>query len=214
MFESDFQYARLLAEILRLQRWAGGHAIPADKIFGLMHGFKSVLREETDGWGITADLQDKVEDMLEDVEDGTQSTDGLAIKDRLDRDGLDETKASLIMRLCLLQSRFVEGVKKVASGRGSVFAHILLQSPPASDWFGALHYMELVDSTEGVQKPMHAVFSASVPHVGEIVEPQRGQRMQVIEVVYVAAKLGESENVPQAILIPYVSLKPLEDPDE
>ena len=211
MLETDLQNARLLAEILRLQRWAGGEAVPADRIFGLMHGFKSVLCQEAEASGITSETQEKVEDLLEDVEGGKQSTEGRDVKGRLRSDGIEETEAGLVMQLCLLQSRFVDGVTKIASGRGSVFSHILSQRTPESDWFGALHYMELVDSTEGVHKKMHAMFSACVPRVGEIVEPERGSRMRVVDVSYVAAKQGRSESVPQPILIPYVILESLDD---
>ena len=68
------QRLQILAEILRLQRWAGGESVSADRVFGLMHGFETVIREESEGFGITEETQDKVEDLLEDVESGKQSS--------------------------------------------------------------------------------------------------------------------------------------------
>jgi hypothetical protein len=214
MAEKNLQNARMLAEILRLQRWAGGDSVSAGRIFGLMHGFESVLREESESVGVTAEVQRKVEDLLEDVEAGKQSVDGLAIKDRLRRDKVNESDASLVFQLCLLQSRFTEGVEKVATGSGSIFAHVIRQHSPESAWFGALHYVELCDSTEGVHKKLHGMFAPAVPRIGETVEPQRGSPMRVVNVVYVAAEQGDSEGIPMPILIPHVILEPWNGDDE
>jgi len=48
------------------------------RIFGLMHGFESVIRQESEGFGISEETQEKVEDLLDDVEAGTQSADAQA----------------------------------------------------------------------------------------------------------------------------------------
>jgi hypothetical protein len=37
---------RILAELLRLQPWAGGESVSAARIYGLMHGFESVIQDE------------------------------------------------------------------------------------------------------------------------------------------------------------------------
>ncbi|QDT07465.1 hypothetical protein K227x_58920 [Rubripirellula lacrimiformis] len=83
--------SRSMAEILRLQRWAGGDSVPADRIFGLYHGFESTLAQEAEAFGISRDLQDKVEEIFDDVERCKQSAKGMAIKQRLIRDKVDET---------------------------------------------------------------------------------------------------------------------------
>lgn len=106
---------RILAELLRLQRWAGGDAVTADRIFGLMHGFETVIAEEKESFGISRETQSKVEDMLEDVERGKQSTDGYDIKQRLLEDQIDESTAAKVLELCRLQSRFTEAYEKLTA---------------------------------------------------------------------------------------------------
>jgi hypothetical protein len=96
-------------------------------------------------FGISGEIQEKVEDMLEDVEAGKQSTDGPSIKDRLRRENIDESDAQCVMILCQLQSRWLEGIEQVANGKGCVFHSLNRLRLPEQDWFGALHYMELVD---------------------------------------------------------------------
>ncbi|MCE9561863.1 MAG: hypothetical protein K8U57_07400 [Planctomycetes bacterium] len=207
MAEPDYRYTKVMAEILRIQRWAGGETPDAARIFGLLHGFESVCRQENESFGISEADQDKVEDMLEEVEAKTQSTDGMSIKDRLRDDGIDESVASCVMELCLLESRFTDGVNAVINGRGSVFSHLGARRSPEHDWRGALHYMELVDCTEGAGKPLHAVYAPAVPRVGEIVTPEKGSRMVVVAVEHVAATIGSREGRPQACLVPYIMLK-------
>ena len=90
MHNQNFHFVRLLAEVLRIQKWAAGEAISASRIFGLMHGIESVCRQESESFGISEAVQDKVEDILEEIETGTQKTDGMSIKDRLRADGIDE----------------------------------------------------------------------------------------------------------------------------
>ena len=161
MDATQVQQAQILAEILRLQRWAGGESVSVDRIFGLMHGFESVIRQESESFGISEETQEKVEDLLEDVEAGKQSVDGMSIKDRLRRENIDDMDAKCVMLLCRLQSRFTEGIEKIAQGH--VFSGLQKPRSPEQDWFGALHYMELVDCTEGVHKKMHAVFALLFP---------------------------------------------------
>jgi len=208
--QPDFSLARVLAEILRLQRWAGGESIPADRIYGLMHGFESMMRLESEGFGISEEQQEKVEDLLDDVEGGRQSTDGPALKDRLRRDGIDEIVAGRVMRLCLLQSRFLEGIEQIVQGSGSVFQQLRHDRPPELDWYGALHYMELVDTTEEAHRKLHAVFAPTVPRVGEFVTPENGSAMCVVGVDYVMVTQGELPRAKQRYLVPHVLLKAVE----
>ncbi len=207
----DFHQARILAEVLRLQRWAGGESVSADRIFGLMHGFETVLRQESESFGVSEETQEKMEDLLEDVEAGKQSPDGPSIKDRLRRDGIDETDAGRVILLCRLQSRFTEGIEKIAQGQGCIFPSLRQHRLPEQDWFGALHYMELVDCTEGVHKKMHAVFAPAIPRVGEFVTPQNGSAMRVTGVDHVAITQGDSEGVSQNCLVPHILLEAIDD---
>jgi len=211
MNHDDGQYVRVLAELLRIQRWAGGETVSADRIFGLLHGFESVLRRETESFGIDEDTQNKVEDLLEEVEARTQSPDGPAIKERLRRDGVDETAAYRIMQLCRLQSRFLEGIRLIASGRGCAFPGLNHPEHLTNGWRGALHYMELVDSTEGVHKKLHGVFAPAIPRVGEFVTPQGGSKMMVVAIEHQAITEAASEGCGQACLVPYVILQAIEE---
>jgi hypothetical protein len=204
----DLQNTRLLAEVLRLQRWAGGDAVPADRVFGLMNGFESVINEENESPGVTEEQQEEVENMLEEIESGEQPADGMAIKERLHRDGIDELKAILVMKMCMLQSRFPDALKKLASS-GSGFEHVSRFRTPEANWFGALHHLELIDTTDGAYREMHAVFSPCIPRAGEIIEPERGSRMRVANVTYVIGSQGESPGITQPILIPHVHLEAL-----
>jgi len=200
--------ARILAEVLRLQRWAGGAPLDAARIFGLLHGFESVLREQKQE-GISETTQEAVEDLLHEIESNGQVPDGLALKDRLNRQGIDEVVAERVMQLCRLQGRFVEAVDKVAAAQGSTFATLKRNRPPEEDWFGPLHFMELFDSTEGAKKKLHAVFGPSVPRVGETVTPERGSPMEVVAVDYAIVCREESNQNP--ILIPNVILEAIDD---
>ncbi len=201
----------LLAEVLRLQRWAGGEHVSADRIFGLMHGFESVIEQETESFGISEETQRKVEDLLEDVDFDRQSTMGMAIKDRLRSDGIKETDAGKVMQLCRLQSRFGPAIDKIIEGQGSVFASLGRRRLPEQDWFGALHYMELVDCTEGARNKMYAVFAPAVPRVGEILTPQQGSNMRVVGVDHLVINQGEQEGLSQHCLVPHVLLEAIED---
>lgn len=214
MDDAEFHYARTLAEILRVQRWAGGDSVPADRIFGLMHGFESVLRQERESFGIAEETQEKVEGLLEDIEAGNQSTDGHAIKGRLRRDEIDELDASRVIQLCRLQCRFTDAIEKIIQGKGRVFPSLRKSRLPEQNWFGALHYMELVDSTEGVHKKMYAVFAPAIPRVGEIVTPQGGSQMEVVAVDHVAITQGDSEDQGQPYLVPHIILKAFNDDED
>ena len=215
------QNARLLAEILHFQRWAGGESVSAARIFGLMNGFETMLRKEMDEeggegqWrGISEETQRKVEDMLANVESETQSTNGMSIKDRLRNDGVDESDAAKVMQLCLLQSRFGPGIEAIVSGHGSPFSHLTVHQRPENSWSGALHHVELCDSDGG---KMHSVFSPCVPRVGEIILPERGSAMRVVAVEHSIMKQQTSDNISQPlmpILIPHVFLEAIDDGDE
>ena len=203
MSEENRNTGRLLAEILRLQRWAGGEAVSAARIFGLMHGFESVLEEEQSRV-VSRQTQDAVEDVLEDVEAGKQSVDGNSIKTRLRQSGVRESDAALVMQLCWLQNRFTDAVEKIAQAPGSPFRQLLRQRSDERNWHGALHYLELFDSAG---KRLHAAFSPCVPRVGDVVRPQRGPRMKVAAVEHVAVSLRDASGPRDVLLIPHVKLR-------
>lgn len=196
--EMRLWFAKIMAEVLRVQRWAGGDSVNASRIFGLQHGFETTMNAEvTDG--ISEEIQAKVEDVLSDVDAGQQSTEGLSIKARLRKEEVDESVAHLVMKQCVLEGRFQSEVKKVTQFRPDRL--------PEQNWYGALHYMELVDTTHGDRAKLHAVFAPTVPRIGEFVVPEGGSTMEVVGVEYVAATLGKDEGRPYSYLIPYVLLK-------
>ncbi|MCL4202048.1 MAG: hypothetical protein KJ000_06120 [Pirellulaceae bacterium] len=211
MDESQIPLPVILAELLRIQRWAGGDSVSAERIFGLMHGIESVIGQENESFGISEETQRKVEDLLEDVDNDKQSTDGMAIKDRLRRDGVDETDAARIMELCRLQSRFGTAIDKVVNGKGSTFSYLDRSRSPEQDWFGSLHYMELVDCTDGARNKMYAVFAPTVPRVGEIVSPQKGSTMKVVGVDHVVIDQGRQQGLSRHYLVPHVLLEATDD---
>lgn len=203
---------KLLAEILRIQRWAGGESVRSARIYGLMHGFESVLKEETEYFGISREVQDKVEDILQDVEDGSQAADGLSIKQRLLEDDIDEIVAGRVVQLCRLQSRFPEATDKLTSSR-SHFSHLRISQFPEQEWLGALHWMELVDCTEGAYKKLHGCISPTVPRVGEVITPESGSAMRVVDVEYKLGRHGLDESATHNVLTPYVYLECEESDD-
>jgi hypothetical protein len=106
----DILSRKILAEVLRLQRWAAGNGtLSAARIFGLVRGFESVVDEEQSD-GISRETQEKIEDLLQDVDDGKQAVDGQAIKSRLRTIGVSDSVANDVMKLCCLQGRFADTV--------------------------------------------------------------------------------------------------------
>ncbi len=205
---NDRQYAVLLAELLRLHRWAGDDTIPAARIFGLLNGFQSVLEQEENRPSISKAKQKKIEKLLDDVERKLQPADGLSIKERLRRDKVSESEASLVMEFLALEHRFEEGLKLISESAGALFPS--LTEGTESLWDGALHWVELVDGTAGRENKLYALLSPCVPRVGEIVEPERGSLMEVIQVRHVIARRkGGGKSFPP-VLIPHVVLKPIE----
>lgn len=211
MNDSSIPSSLILAELLRIQRWAGGDSVSAGRIFGLMHGVETVVKRENASFGISESTQRKVEDVLEDVDRGKQSADGMSIKDRLRRDGVDETDAAKIMELCRLQSRFGPAIKKIVNGQGSVFSYLDNKRVPEQDWFGALHYMELVECLEDSRNKLHPIFAASVPRVGEVVYPHRGSAMRVVGVEYEIAPQSRELGLSHHYLVPSVLLEAIPD---
>jgi hypothetical protein len=209
MSDTQVPLSVVLAELLRIQRWAGGDSVSSARIFGLMHGVESVIRKEHESFGISEETQDKVED-LEDIESGKQSINDMAIKDRLDRDGVRETQAATVIELCRLQGRFTDAVEQLIGNPSATFGYLQRSVPPEHSWFGSLHYMELVDCTEGAKKKMHAVVAASVPRVGETITPQSGSTMHVVGVDYVIVNQSRQEGLSQHALVPHVLLEGLE----
>jgi len=211
MNNRELYVGRILAQVLQLQRWAGGESIDAARVYGLLHGFESVIQEELEG-SISREVQDKVERMLDDIDRDKQSVDGLSIKDRLRSDNVDETEAWEVVQFVRLSGRFGPAISKLSDC--SVFQSINMWRPPEADWFGALHYMEIVDCTEETHKPLHAVYSPSVPRVGEIIEPDKGSKMRVVKVSYVMSTQDPAFRPQSVILVPYVYVEPIETEEE
>ena len=155
--------------------------------------------------------QDRVEDLLEAVENGTQPAVSWQVKDWLHRNGIDEVVAGNVMRLCVLQSRFVDGVRQIAEEPGSLFRYLALKRPPEQDWRGALHYVELVDCSGEEKANLYAVFTPAVPRVGEYVTPERGQPMKVVGVEHVITSVGQDEGTLVRYLVPHVLLMPADE---
>jgi len=196
----------VLAEVLRLQRWAGGDAIAADRIFGLLHGFESIMTEEHESFGISREVQDRAEVILQDVENGAQSADGFSIKQRLLDDKLDETVVSDVIHLCILQGRFPDATNKLTAAT-SHFHHLTVSRAPELQWLGSLHYLELVDCTEDAHKKLHGCFAATVPRIGEVLTPENGSPMRVVDVEWLMISQGEDEVRRQTRLVPHVYLE-------
>lgn len=215
MRRNDIQLPQVLAEVLRFQRWAGGgDAISAARIFGLTHCLESVLEQEGVSC-VSRVTQDKVENLLESVEAGKQPVDGPMIKDRLREMDVRESDAAAVMRLCVLEGRFNNGVDRIVSAQGSHWASLKSKHANENDWHGALHYVELYDSTEGARKKLHGAFCPCVPRLGEIVEPEAGSPMKVVEVCHVAVGPPAADSGPSVRLVPHVVLEAIEgDRDE
>lgn len=210
--KAQFPLSIILAEVLRLQRWAGGESVSADRIFGLLHGFESTLDQEAGSFGISRELQDKVEDIIEDVEHGRQSADGMAIKQRLLRDDIDETDAGHVIKLCILQGRFREGTEKLTSA-SSHFHYLTSLDAPELQWLGSLHYLELVDCTEETQTKLHGCFAPTIPRIGEVLTPENGSPMRVVDVEWVVISQGNDAGLRQNVLVPHVYLECESDQD-
>lgn len=207
--------ARVLAELLRLHRWAGGETVSAARVFGLMHGFETVIRKEYESFGISEKMQRLVEDMLEDVDHGRQAVDGLAIKNRLQTDGVDEVVAEAVLKLCRLQGRFGDVIDQLVEAPGSVFSSMQNDREPEQNWAGALHYMELVDCTGEGNKKLHGVFAPVVPRIGEMVTPQGGSAMRVVDVEHMVVNQGDRQGIRGHFqMIPFVYLEEATEDDD
>lgn len=143
----DASIGKLLAEIMRLQRFVGSDMVSAATIYGLENGFESILREvsgnedvDDDGldYPISRETQEKAEDILEAVDNDEQSPVWMHIKDELRSVGIDESDFLKVMDLCLLQSRWGDAIAKIKSPpeRASV-------DLPEVQWAGAMYYMEI-----------------------------------------------------------------------
>lgn len=115
------------------------------------------------------------------------------------------------MELCLLESRYGEAIGSIVAGEGSVFKRLGRIRLPEQDWFGALHYMELIDCTEGGRNKMHAVFAPGVPRTGEILTPQRGSTMEVIGIDHLVVSQSNREGLSAHTLIPHVLLQAIDN---
>lgn len=201
----------ILAELLRLERWEGGDSVEAARIFGLLHGFETMISQEVESFGISAEAQAKVESLLQEVENDETPSDAMSVKQRLLGDGVDEADAAKIVELSRMQGLFPDAVDKLISEPGSLFHHLKRTTPPEKNWFGATHFMELVDCTAGARNKLHGVFAPAVPRVGEIVVPEGGSKMVVIGVEHHMAPQGIQEGIPTHHLIPYVLLKAVDE---
>ena len=209
----DANLAKVLGEVLLLHRWAGGESVPLARLYGLAHGVESVLRQEK-AKTISEETQEKIEDILQEVERNQLSPDGMTIEDRLRQDEIDEIDAKIIMRLCVLQSRFGEGVEKIANSEGSAFSNVLDDRSKTVDWYGALHLIELIDES-GNTKPL-TVSTPFIPRIGEVVETHKGTPMIVTDVSYFVMPVKDAleGKYPQRILFPTVMMRPVEDESE
>ena len=196
---------RLLGELLRLQKWAGGDAIRSDRLFGLLHGFESVLDEECHD-RISRETQEAVEDLLEAIDRGDISPEGLSLKSKLREIKVSDEDAQLVVHLCNLQGRHADSIKKITSAKGAFLRPYGAYDEP-SLWDAALHYMELVDSTTGARTKMHAVLGPCVPRVSEYIEPENGPLMKVIAVTHVVQRNKEIDGRQQPVLVPHLVLK-------
>jgi len=208
MDQTAVSCGRMLGELLVMQRWAGGDHVSESRIFGLLKGFESALNAEQDAvrkHGISAETQDRVEDLLQEIDDGTQATNPMSVKAWLHAAQIEEDVAEDVMQLCLLESRFPDVIDRLASEPGSPFAGLMTKDfPPNRNWFGSLHYIELFDAE---QNKLHAVFAPAIPREGEYIQPEGGEIMRVVEVVHIVAKIGD--NAP--ILVPHVYLESDDD---
>jgi hypothetical protein len=212
---------RALAEVLRLQRWAGGECADglSARLFGLLHGFETILNEEIGEeetgreLGISNKVQTQVEEVLDELDgrDGDAGDFTFTFKDRMHKLKIEETDADKVMQLCLLQDRFPEVIKKI---RREAEKSLGGERSIESQWFGSLHYLELIDVTEGVEKKMYAVMSPCVPRIGETMEPEAGSLMKVVHVRYCVSRQMDSQGCAEAILVPYVLLEPVQQDDE
>jgi len=208
-------YARTLSDILHLHRWMGGDQIDLATIYGLANGVESVISENVPS-GISRKTQDKIEDVLEDVDDGKQSPESLAMKSRFHCEGISESDAKIVMRLCILQSRFTDAIKKIAESPGSVFCTVFGKKTTTSDWDGAKIYMELVVDLGKPKPEMLSVFAPCLPRVGEsidlsdIFDKKAGSMyMEVVSIEYGAHRIDDPlDKNPMPKLIPYVILEP------
>ena len=215
--KEELRYARTLADILHLHRWAGGDQVDLATIFGLAKGIESVIREtlpEEDG--ISSETQRKIEDILDDVDRGKQSTDSISLKNRLHREGISDTDAITIMRLCILQRRFTSAIKKISEGPGGTFESIFMEKTETSNWDGAKIYMELVLETDEGRLETIPTFAPCLPRVGETIDlsylfdKKAGEmRMEVVGIGYDAHRMKDPlDQHPMAQLVPYVILEP------
>jgi hypothetical protein len=210
------RYAKTLSDILHIHRWAGGDLVDLATIYGLANGVESVV-EESVPRGISRETQEKIEDVLQDVDAGKQSPKSLDMKSRFRSDRICETDASIIMRLCVLQGRFTDVIKKIAESNGSVFNTVFGERTETSNWDGAKIYMELVVDL-GEKKPrMIATFAPCIPRIGETIdlrdlfeEKETGSMwMEVVGIEYSAHRMEDPlDKNPMAKLIPYIILEP------
>ncbi|WP_397568985.1 hypothetical protein [Schlesneria sp. T3-172] len=197
----------ILAELLRLERWEGGDSIEATRIFGLLHGFESIVNAEIDSYGISEETQAKVEAFLQEIENEEATSDTNNVMRRLRSDNVDQSDAGKIIELCRMQGRFPAAIEKLIEEPDSLFHHLKRSSPPERNWHGATHFMELVDCTAGARNRLHGVFAPAVPRVGEIVVPEGGSKMIVIGVEHHMTPQGIEAGITTHRLIPHVLLK-------
>ncbi|AMV33759.1 hypothetical protein VN12_16640 [Pirellula sp. SH-Sr6A] len=200
----------LLAEILRLRRWASGNPQLLARAFALESGFESAFSSEEYEFSVSIDQQEAVEDFLDAIDKDPNEPNSMYVKDELRRLGLDESVAWAVLELCLLEGRFVTAIRKLTEP-GMPFHGLKGGIENGSDWLGALHYLELFDGTPETHKKLHACFSPAVPRVGERIVPRNGSAMRVVDVEYQVVKEGSGNIKGMTILMPCVYLEPESD---
>ena len=220
--KEELRYARTLSDILHLHRWAGGDQVDLATIFGLANGIESVIRETLpEENGISSETQDKIEDILVDVDKGKESTDSLFLKQRFHREGISDTDAITIMQLCILQGRFTGVIKKISEA-GGAYSTVFMGKTKSSEWDGAKIYMELVLETGKDRLEIISTFAPCLPRVGETIDlsylfdKKAGEmRMEVVGIGYDAHRMKDPlDKHPMAQLIPHVFLVPCESEDD
>jgi hypothetical protein len=210
--KNSLTLSRLLGELLLLQHWAGGNAVEPHRVFGLINGFESCLEnelEEMHGRGISRETQERVENLLEAIDHGDESAAPTSVNDWLRREGIDKSVAAKVMQLCRLQDHLCDPIEQVVQAPGSQFTSLKRrQMLPDNQWYGALHYVELVDTSGESNKKLHAVFTPNVPRIGEYIQPEGGQKMIVVDVGYVVMTMDD-RGTSHPVLVPHVYLEPI-----
>lgn len=211
MKPSDLKSAALLAEVLRIHRWAGSNEATAAKVFGLLHGIETVINpDDAEPMGISRETQDKFDDILDEIESTSQPANGMSLKARLRSDGIDEVDAKTLLDYYRLSGKFAEAIDMIAQADGSIYTSRTVNSDERN-WRGGLNYFEICyDLPDGTHKTI-GVFSPTVPRIGETVNLRDQQAMRVVDVVYLLCDDDEPTNGSTQYLLAHVIVEPAVD---